>query len=169
MLINQGSRSSKERKDNRPLVVTFHPALKVVRDILRRLHIMLEASEEHRKLFKDQPLVVFRRAPNLKDSLVRSRLPKLQTEVVRGCFRCGKSRCQVCSFMSEGSNFRSNYSGWEYSISSRSDCYSSEVVYVLNCKVCGKQYVGGTFTPFKVRFNNYKSSSRKFSSGTSVT
>ena len=43
---------------------------------------MLEASEEHRKLFKDQPLLVFRRTQNLKDSLVRERLPNLQTEVV---------------------------------------------------------------------------------------
>ena len=42
-------------------------------------------------------------------------------------------------------------------------------MYVLGCKVCGKQYVGSTFTPFRIRFNNYKSSSRKFSSGISVT
>ena len=71
--------------------------------------------------------------------------------------------------MSEGSNFRSNYSGREYSISSRFNCDSSGVVYVLNCKVCGKQYINSTFTPFRVRFNNYKSSSRKFSSGISLT
>ena len=46
---------------------------------------------------------------------------------------------------------------------------SSGVVYVLGCKVYGKRYVGSTFMPFRVRFNNYKSSSRKFSFGISVT
>ena len=71
--------------------------------------------------------------------------------------------------MSNGSNFRSNFSGREYSISSRFTCDSSGVVYILHCKVCGKQYIGSTFTPFRVRFNNYKSSNRKFSSGISVT
>ena len=35
--------------------------------------------------------------------------------------------------------------------------------------MCGKQYVGSTFTLFRVRFDNYKSSSRKFSCGISVT
>ena len=45
---------------------------------------------------------------------------------------------------------------------------SSGVMYLLGCKVCGKQYVGSTFTSLRARFNNYKSSSRKFSSGVAV-
>ena len=40
---------------------------------------------------------------------------------------------------------------------------------LLGCKVCGKQYVGSSFISFRARFNNYKSSSRKFSSGVAVT
>ena len=123
----------------------------------------MESSEEHRKLFRDHPLVVFRRAPNLKDSPVRARLPKLQTEVVRGCFRCCKSRCQICSFMSEGSNFRCNVSGREYSISSGvvvSPVSSIVgVVYILGCKVCGKQLVlyCAYLTPPLIRFELFSS------------
>ena len=41
-------------------------------------------------------------------------------------------------------------------------------MYLLGCKVCGKQYVGSTFTSFKARFKNYKSTSRKFSGGVLV-
>ena len=44
---------------------------------------MLKESEEHRVVFKEQPLVVFRRAPNLKDNLVRAKLPRIRTEGVR--------------------------------------------------------------------------------------
>ena len=168
-LFNQEGRCNDKRKDQVPLVVTFHPALNELRGIIRKLHTMLEASEEHRMAFKEQPLVVFRRAPNLKDNLVRAKLPKIRTEGVRGCFRCGKARCQVCSYMSEGSGFRCNVSGREYDINSDFNCDSSGVVYLLGCKVCGKQYVGSTFTSFRARFNNYKSSSRKFSSGVAVT
>ena len=71
--------------------------------------------------------------------------------------------------MSEGSSFRCNVSGREYDIDSDFNCDSSGVVYLLGCKVCDKQYVGSTFTSFRARFNNYKSSSRKFSSGVAVT
>ena len=41
-------------------------------------------------------------------------------------------------------------------------------MYLLGCKVCGKQNVGSTFTSFRTRFNNYKSSSIRFYSGMSV-
>ena len=71
--------------------------------------------------------------------------------------------------MSEGNSFRCSVSGREYTINRSFICDSSGVVYVLGCKVCGKQYVGSTFIPFRVRFNNYKSSSRRFFSGISVT
>ena len=47
-------------------------------------------------------------------------------------------------------------------------CDSSRLVYLLDCRVCGKQYVVSTFTSFRARFNNYKSSSREFSSGISM-
>ena len=115
---NQDGRCNDKRKDQVPLVVTFHPALDELRGIIRKLHSMLEASEEHRMAFKEQPLVVFRRALNMKDNLVRAKFPRIRTEGVRGCFRCGKARCQVCSYMSTGSGLRCNFSGREFDINS---------------------------------------------------
>ena len=75
--------------------------------------------------------MVFRRAPNLKYDLVRAKLPRIRTEGVRGCSRCGKARCQVCSYMSEGSGFRCNVSGREYDIHSDFNCDCSGVVLFL--------------------------------------
>ena len=100
--------------------MTFDQALNELRGIVKKLHTMLDTSEEHKKAYKEQPLVVFRRAPNLKDTLVRAKLPRSQTERVRGCFKCGEVRCQVCSFMSEGSSLKCNVSGGEYYINSDS-------------------------------------------------
>ncbi|WP_430731992.1 GIY-YIG nuclease family protein [Acinetobacter baumannii] len=37
------------------------------------------------------------------------------------------------------------------------NCNSSNIVYLLNCKVCHAQYVGSCTTKFRLRFNNYKS------------
>ena len=143
--------------------MTFHPALNELRGIVEKLHAM-DASEEHKEAFKEQPLVVFRRAPNLKDTLVRAKLPRSQTGVT-SCFKCGKVRCQVCSFMLEGSSFKCNVSGREYYIDSNITCDSSGVVCLLGCNVCGKQYVGSTFPSFSARFTNYKSATKMFSGG----
>ena len=35
------------------------------------------------------------------------------------------------------------------------------VVSLIECRLCSKQYVGSTTTPFRNRFNNYKNGARK--------
>ena len=43
-------------------------------------------------------------APNMRDSLVRAKVPRFQTEIVMDCFKFEDSRFQVCSLISEGSS-----------------------------------------------------------------
>ena len=45
-------------------------------------------------------------------------MPRIRTEVVRGCFKCCKARCEICNFMSDGNSFKSNVSGREYDMHS---------------------------------------------------
>ena len=109
---------------------------------------MLDASEQHKKVFPNKPLVSFRRAKNLKDNLVRAKLAPLQQEdQLKGCYQCGKSRCQVCEHMSKGDKFVCHVTGKEYRINSRFDCDSSGVVYLLSRKVCGMQYEAARLPP----------------------
>ena len=70
--------------------------------------------------------------------------------------------------MSNSEHFHSNVDSRECRINYSFNCDSSNVVYLLECTVCGVQYVGSTCTPFRLRFNNYKACSRKFNSGASV-
>ena len=39
---------------------------------------------------------------------------------------------------------------WEYRINYSFNCDSSNVVYLLECTVCGVQYVGSNCTPFSL-------------------
>ena len=52
----------------------------------------------------------------------------------------------------------------EYIIKSEMNC-SSNVIYLNTCKTCGLQYLGSTTTKFRMRFNNYKSFFKKYTSG----
>ena len=56
---------------------------------------------------------------------------------------------QVCNVMSNSEHFHSNIDSREYRINYSFNCDSSNVVYLLECTVCGVQYVGSTCTPFK--------------------
>ena len=171
LLANSGNRTNDQGRGERvPLVATYHPALNSLGKVARRLHPMLTNSEEHREVFPEPPLIAFRRCKNLKDILVRARLSNEGNGGTdkKGCSRCGKSRCQVCNVMSNSEHFHSNVDSREYRINYSFNCDSSNVVYLLECTVCGVQYVGSTCTPFRLRFNNYKACSRKFNSGASV-
>ena len=44
------------------------------------------------------------------------------------------------------------------------DCNSNNVIYLFECKKCQFKFpnVGSTITKFRFRFNNYKSTHRKF-------
>ena len=151
------------------LVLTFHPALsKQVYDILRSLQIVLEADDAHKHLFQSVPLVSFRRAKTLQDLLVRAKLPS-RSDAPNCCKRCDRRNCQVCKYLTGGHTFCNGEGTRTYNLRKGVlDCNSKLVVYKLQCRTCNKQYIGSTITPFRLRFNNYKSHFRSFLKGNSV-
>ena len=44
----------------------------------------------------------------------------------------------------------------------------NSLIYLLTCKVCKKQYTGKTVDRFRLRWNNYKESDRKFLRGEEI-
>ena len=145
-----------------PLVINFHPALSGVNNIIDSLWPILHASGEMKDLFKEKPIVAFRRPRNLKDELVRSKL-KRENNIVKGMYKCGKSRCQICKYVDEGCTFEG--CNRMYNINFSFDCDSVGVVYQILCKTCNKRYIGSTITSFRKRFNNHKSSMNRFQKG----
>ena len=61
--------------------------------------------------------------------------------------------------------FMSNATNKEFRINFPFNSDSSYVAYLFECGVCGLQYVGSTYTPFRLRFNNYKVCNRRFIGG----
>ena len=60
-----------------------------------------------------------------------------------------------------GNKFTSNFTGKTFDIQYNLDCNSNNVVYLISCKSCDKQYVGSATTKFRLRFNNHKSRMRR--------
>lgn len=116
--------------------------------------IILECDEEHKIVFPSIPMVSFRWAKTLQNTLVRSKLPG--NNKTGSCKECGKSNCHVCNFLLNLSEFSNSEGSKQFSIRKGDfNCNSSFVIYRLLCKSCGKQYVGSTKTTFRLRFNNY--------------
>ena len=153
-------RQIKDQSDGRiPLVLTYHPALNRVYDILRDISIILLVGPERKELFENKIFLSFRRAKNLKDKLVRAKLPNSDDGglSVKGCYKCnGRKSCQICGLIKEGDSFENSDENRSFSIfSGRYNCNSENVVYLLQCECCRRKYVGSTKTKFRQRFNVY--------------
>ena len=109
-------------------------------------------------------MICSQRPRNLKDHLVQAKLCKVE-ETTGGMFKCGKKRCQVCDSIVVSATFQSTVQGRTFRINHRFDCDSRGVVYLITCKQRKKQNVGSTVTPFRLRFNNHKSSLDRFGRG----
>lgn len=85
-----------------PLVVSYHPALDGLGDIIKSLLPILHASNEMRRLFPELPLVAYRRVRNLKNDLARSKV-KSENSIIsnknKRMKKCGKRRCQICNYV----------------------------------------------------------------------
>ena len=109
-------------------------------------------------------MISFRRPRNLADNLVRSKIKEAtNTCKDKGMKKRGKSRCQIRSYVEEAEEFE--YGNKKYWINYPFDRDSEGVIYVIRCISCSKIYVGSSITTFRKRFNNHKSSMRKYEQG----
>ena len=71
------------------LNVTFNPAYQNLNRLSRKLHVILTCDSDHKKAFKDIPVVGFRRGKSLRDFLMRAKVPQLEVEqgVSKGCLK----------------------------------------------------------------------------------
>ena len=103
-----------------PLVITYHPLLKSVGNIIRNHLYILYMDKESKKVFSPAPMVSFKSARNLSSYLVRAKLYPLNRSV--GSFKCKKPRCEVCINVIETDTFTSAVTGETFKINHRFDC-----------------------------------------------
>ena len=77
----------------------------------------------------------FRRAKNLKDQLVRAKLPSAcEPPLAKGTYRYnGRKSCQICNVITEGDSFENSDDNRSFkNFSGRYNCNSEKVVYLLH-------------------------------------
>ena len=146
------------------LILTYHPALNRIYEILKNAHRHIMKSPKLSTILPTPPRVAFRNSKNLKDKLVRSKLQPL-VKAEPGNYVCKSNNCQICEILAPGKTFVSTKTSDNYTMNFHFDCNSSNVIYLLTCKVCQKQYVGSTITKFRMRFNQYKSNFKLYNEG----
>ena len=121
----------------------------------------MACDEADKKVFPQVRIIGFKNNKNLKSHFVRAALPDIN-ELGR-CEPCSGKRppCQLCSNMKNTSSFKSKHSNEVFQTKENFNC-NSKMVYLIECRVCGKQHNGSTVKKFRARANKYKSTHRNF-------
>ena len=120
---------------------------------LKRATLLSKTQKRTEMCFLDHTLLLLGEVRILKTCLLdRSYIAKGNKDTSsRGCVCCEGKRWQVCKHVCVTGTFHYSATGKKYTINFRFNCNSSNVVYLLECRVCCKQYGSSTVTPFRIR------------------
>ena len=141
-----------------PLVLTYNPLNPNLMKIIKKNWHILHKSPECKELFPDKPMLAFRRNRNLRDNLVRANLLKpIQTEKDRKLRRnkCVTPNCKWCQELKTSTSITCTTTGCTYRGPENINCRVNNVVYILTCKQCNKQYIGEMGRPFIERWKEH--------------
>ena len=130
---------------------------KMTTGIYAHFHIPLFHPPRCYKVFKATPIVAYRRSSSVRDFLVRAELRNLrQHNQPQGSYPCGKN-CLTCKYISDGETSNTFHAtGETRPITNHIDCNSKNVIYIMQCNHCSKQYIGETKRRLKDPFNEHR-------------
>ena len=109
-----------------------------------------------KECFAQPPLIAYRRQANLRNFLIKSKLPpppeRYPRRDLKGTKRCGKA-CTACPFI-EGKQVKINQEE-TWMINKHLICESFDIIYMLECKKCYQRYIGTSGRKFKFRLADH--------------
>ncbi|XP_056419473.1 uncharacterized protein LOC130360909 [Hyla sarda] len=152
--------TSKRLEDNTlRFVATYNNQWQDIRKILGENWNILLSDNQVRNVIPERPMLVSRRAPNLRDLLTRSHFQRPTRTLGRGfkhhgSYPCGD--CTACQFMTPKQEFTNPRNGKSYHLKNYINCKTSQVIYTIICP-CGKLYVGQTGQQLRKRIQKHLS------------
>ena len=108
------------------------------------------------KIFKEPPVLAFRKPKSLKDILVRADISP-RSAYNGQCQKCDSRRCMTCKNIQCTHKFSSTHTGEKFIIYCNANCKTENIIYLLECAICGLQYIGETKQQLSKRLNGHRS------------
>ena len=129
----------------------------------------LSSHPELCEMFKDPPNITYKHSPNLSQLLVRAKLneniptnlptnqpPSIPTiSFPAKSIKCRNSQCGTCQQLTSRSHYSSYQTKQYYSIPDIFSCDTTHAIYLLDCSICSKQYIGETRTTIRNRMKHH--------------
>ena len=148
--------------ESRPIfALKFDPRIPAIQPMVARHWRAMKSEDKHlSEAFTQPPLTAYRRQANLRDFLIKSRVPPKQRPYpdrnIKGMTKCGKS-CPACPFIQYGKEVRIDKSS-TWKLNRRFSCETYNIIYLIECQKekCQKRYIGTTGRPLKCRLADHR-------------
>ena len=138
------------------LVHTYDPRLPPIASIQAKHWRTMTRDSYIKEVFPRPPLTAYRRQPNLRNLLIRAKVPKNgnSRRETKGMSKCGKG-CTACPYIKEGKSIKINKAEWK--LKRKYDCNSYNLIYAIVCKKekCKETYIGETKRMLKYRLADH--------------
>jgi len=143
-------------------VITYFPGADKLRRTLRQFQHLIDDDPHLSKVLPAPPRLAIRQPPNLKQILVRSKLPSL-TPQPDGLQPCRNSRCLTCRLVDTDSIITRDEVS--HQVRGTYTCRSSGLVYLIRCRRgCPNAWHIGEFKQtIRERLNGYRATVRQAS------
>ena len=143
------------------LVTTYNPRISYIAEVANRNWHFLQSKERLAHIFRERPVIAYRRSKSLRDILVSTKLADRTSEgyttTMGSCGPCNKPKCSWCVLINKTSTFTGTRpDGKVFDIFHTVNCQSNFVIYIIECRICRLQYVGKSETAFNLRLNNHR-------------
>jgi hypothetical protein len=137
------------------LINTFTPADQGLKNIVKHNWSILGRTNTTTPLYNHRLIFGHRRNDNLRDKLVRAKLPQNST-ITRNPNRplhiCSTFNCRYCPKLDRTGTITSTSTNRQYNTRKIVSCKSNNLIYCITCTKCKKQYVGQTKNRLQDRF-----------------
>ena len=166
--------TDKPKNKTPPVMITrYNPTNPNIKKFIYSNWNIIENCDELKQIVTQKPLIGFRRLPNLRDIPTSNRIsyPPIQNPTPisqpKVCTRLGK--CNYCPLLYQIEHFQSHHTGKTHKCMNLpkpvlQTCEVSNIVYLIECTLCGKQYIGETGRPFRNRIYEHIASVKKHKS-----
>ena len=154
---------NQEEKNRRPIfAVPYDPRLPFLQPIqAKHWRSMISRDAYLKEVFPEPPLTAFKRQRNLKDMLIRAKIPEKakrnQERSIKGMKKCNKVYCNGCPFIKERKNFKVGPNK-VWNINKQTTCNSHNIVYMIECdkEHCNQKYIGETKRTLRSRLAEHR-------------
>jgi hypothetical protein len=161
--------TTKEKNDRQVLVMKYNPDNPDVKQLIRKCWPILHTNRALWSLFKEEPMVAYRRQKNLKDYLVKAKIDYPPTVIPRQVYQlknttCPVITCKYCKLLNKKWTLTSSFmqTNHRVRIGCRISCRTTNVVYTITCQKCKLQYVGETKRELRRRMYEHVRSIEQF-------